>query len=99
MHDLKEVIMHLEMVRDWAICGKAPISGGIHYTNCESVEKWVGDALELLEAYEPVAVKWFTFKDDITDEEYQIPFCGACKYNVTDANYCPNCGRAVNWDE
>ena len=34
----------------------------------------------------------------ITDEEYQIPFCGACEYNVTDATYCPNCGRAVKWE-
>lgn len=66
------------------------------HTPAQTIER-IGK-LTLLKTQEPVAVKWFTFKDDITDEEYKIPFCSACEYNVTDANFCPNCGRKVKWN-
>ena len=84
MEKIAKVIHELELCLDDAVAAVVP-------------RDTVVAAIELLKVQEPVSVKWFTFRDDITDEEYQIPFCGACERNVTDAIYCPNCGRPVKW--
>ena len=53
----------------------------------------IADALALLKTQEPVKPKW----------EKGYAYCGKCGYKlhwIVDLNnYCPNCGRAVKWDD
>ena len=47
------------------------------------------EAVELLKAQEPVTP---ICKSDML-------FCGACRYAIPNTvNYCPRCGRKVDWD-
>ena len=47
-------------------------------------------AVDMLKAQEPVT--------PICKSDMQ--FCGACRYAIPNTiNYCPRCGRKVNWDD
>ena len=47
-------------------------------------------AVDMLKAQEPVTP---IYKSD-------MQFCGACRYAIPNTiNYCPRCGRKVNWDD
>ena len=102
MPDSKKVIYAIERctchVPD--ACRDCPYDAGHPYNEC--IEMLLKDAAELLKEQEPVKpVKtWNTY------------LCGNCNRNVYHEErqgclvlyeerytYCPNCGRAVKWDD
>lgn len=54
------------------------------------------DVLELLKEQEPVEPKWLRRINDGAD-----PMCGSCMtwLPYRSWNYCPNCGRKVEWND
>lgn len=63
------------------------------------------DALSLLKAQEPVTPEEYTVVvSQYGNAEHKCYRCGACKCGLIrnskwKQKYCPECGRAVKWDE
>ena len=92
MDDRKRVIENLQILRTWCVVN--PRHGmGLDSVECEKAVGWLDDALELLKAQQPVEPKW----------RKGYAYCGQCGYGlhwiVDRNNFCPNCGKAVKWDE
>lgn len=95
----QNVIDHLQIIRTWAAVGKDPIYRGIESNSCESIEKWIDDALALLKEQEPIKP---------TINEYGKAYC-ICGENVgiipnsknlpkIRSKYCSECGRRMKWE-
>lgn len=95
----QNVIDHLKIIRTWAAVGKDHIYRGIESNSCESVEKWIDDALALLKEQEPIKP---------TINEYGEAYC-ICGENVgiipnsknlpkIRSKYCSECGRRMKWE-
>lgn len=98
MDDLREkVIKGLECCMSEKICNspcpyKGQCDDGGYYFS-----KAIEDAIDLLEAQEPIAPKL------IKMYPHDIYECGNCKHRSVGskdykAKYCPECGRAVKWE-
>lgn len=87
--DREKVIKGLECHMAMLACDKCPYYCG---DTCSGIDDVVYDALALLKAHEPVKP---IYNGDC--DWYQCP---DCRY-VFDKEYnpCPNCGRAVKWDD
>ncbi len=87
MADREEVIKGLEKVWD-----------AFNHMEHELYADYVYDALELLKEQEPV--KPHKIPHSIT-HPYGAYVCGNCNIRILeqDDDFCPNCGRAVKWDD
>lgn len=102
MTDRKKVIKALELeikYKDtWQCALDCPYYGN---TGCNCYTQVAMDALELLREQEPIE------PEEIINDKYPVGDinrccgwrCGKCKETIPgDADFCPNCGRAVRWD-
>ena len=79
-----------------------------YYNNTDYNDVWscrlslMRDARELLKAQEPMKpkVKHFEFHYASYDEYENRAYCPKCGIQlIQQVNYCPNCGRAVKWND
>lgn len=87
-----DVIDHLQIIRTWAAVGKDPIYQGIEPKCCEDVEKWIDEALELLQEKNP--------RTETNNQGFVYGYCGSCGHVLAAGKpkYCYNCGQAVKWE-
>lgn len=56
------------------------------------------DVLELLKEHEPIEPDKEIIMDNFSCFA-EVYHCGKCGKDVTECNYCPNCGRKVKWND
>ena len=97
MIDSEKVIEGLEAIREFfgfGLPSQSPVF--------ETYQRILIDALAILkeqEAVQPIEIidEKYPVKDSNRYKGYR---CGKCKEIIPwDANYCPYCGRKVNWDD
>lgn len=81
-------------------CPYANDDGESPYRTCRQIEMF-GDALELLKAVPPDAREVWIGLNGAFHWEYT---CGACGCGIMrndrwKTKYCPECGKAVKWDD
>ena len=89
--------LELEYPYSWECADKCPYYGK---TDCDCYTQVAKDALELLKEHEPITP---------TVNEFGNAYCGNCGENVgifgqtinvcVRMRYCPECGKAVKWDD
>lgn len=80
-----------------AHCDECPYNG-CRPDNMGGCTQLYRDALELLKAQEPIEPYKETIMDDFSCFA-EVYYCGRCGEDVTECNYCPNCGKKVKWDD
>ena len=102
----QNVIDHLKIIRTYAAIVKKPICRGIEPQCCETVELWINDALELLEARKPhyTRLEYLVNGQLVAIHHPECPRCFENGLMLWDAEikkgqaYCHRCGQAVKWE-
>ena len=103
MNDRNGIINYLKYLRDRAvISGSRAVISAITITEPDWIVWLCDKVLELLKEQEPVepikTKKEIDFRSEIVDAFC----CGNCRHELDHCEkwrYCPNCGKAVKWDD